>query len=154
MPGSIELTEAALRDKGLGAAAIILNGSGQVLLVKHTYGRLNWELPGGMVERGEGPEAAVLREVREETGLDVELKNLAGYYYEPAEDRFHFVFRCETSGVVLPMPSSSEISECRYWSVDDLPRPISDFTVRRIQDALHGPAFPLPRLVPSREWLE
>lgn len=33
--------------KNVGAAAFIVDGEGRVLLVKHTYGRLNWELPGG-----------------------------------------------------------------------------------------------------------
>ncbi len=37
-----------------------------------------WEFPGGKIERGESPEAAVLREIKEETGLDVELAEFIG----------------------------------------------------------------------------
>jgi 8-oxo-dGTP pyrophosphatase MutT (NUDIX family) len=47
----------------LGAAAVILNDAGHVLLVKHTYGRLNWELPGGGAEAGESIIATAIREV-------------------------------------------------------------------------------------------
>jgi len=50
----------------VGAAAVILNGDGEVLLVHHTYGMLNWELPGGIGERGESPTETAVREVREE----------------------------------------------------------------------------------------
>jgi 8-oxo-dGTP pyrophosphatase MutT (NUDIX family) len=39
----------------VGAAAIITDGEGGVLLVRHIYGRKNWELPGGRVEQGESP---------------------------------------------------------------------------------------------------
>jgi 8-oxo-dGTP pyrophosphatase MutT (NUDIX family) len=37
--------------KGIAAAGVILNSHGHVLLVKHSYGPLNWELPGGAAER-------------------------------------------------------------------------------------------------------
>jgi 8-oxo-dGTP pyrophosphatase MutT (NUDIX family) len=55
----------------VGAAGLITDEEGKVLLVRHTYGRKNWELPGGMVERGESPMEGAVREVQEETGLSV-----------------------------------------------------------------------------------
>jgi 8-oxo-dGTP diphosphatase len=57
-----------MRNRRIGAAAVIVNDEGGVLLVKQTYGRLNWELPGGAGEAGESPDETVLRGVREETG--------------------------------------------------------------------------------------
>lgn len=39
-------------EKKLGAAAAVFDDRGRVLLVKHSYGPLNWELPGGAVESG------------------------------------------------------------------------------------------------------
>ncbi len=51
--------------KRLGAASVILNNQGWVLLVKHSYGRLNWELPGGVAEVDESIVETALREVRE-----------------------------------------------------------------------------------------
>jgi 8-oxo-dGTP pyrophosphatase MutT (NUDIX family) len=139
----------------IGAAAVILDVDGRVLLVKQTYGPLNWELPGGVGEAGESPDDTVLREVLEETGLAVAVLHMTGYYYDAAADFLHFVFRCEISdGDPVPRADLTEVSECRYWPRSALPRPISDFTVRRIEGAVAGIKFGLPSRVGPRVWLE
>ena len=53
-----------------GVSIIITNIAGDVLLLKHSYGPSVWALPGGGLGRGEDPEAAARREVREELGVD------------------------------------------------------------------------------------
>jgi hypothetical protein len=52
------------------------------------------------------------------------------------------------------MPSSEEISDCAYWNTQELPRPMSDVTIRRIRDALaeKGPSVVVE--VPALNWLE
>lgn len=56
----------------VGTAALIWDDGGRVLVARHTYRRgPPWGLLGGWVQRGEDPAAAVVREVREETALDV-----------------------------------------------------------------------------------
>ncbi len=121
--------------------------------MRHTYGRCNWELPGGASEQDESIVETAVREVVEETGLRVEPDALSGVYYTADTDAHHFVFRCSVIEGE-PVPSSPEISDCAYWLLDDLPRPISDFTVRRIEDAASTRAFPLPAVVPARVWLD
>ena len=79
----------------MGAAAVILNAQGEVLLVRHTYGKCNWEIPGGGAEAGESPVDTAIREVREETGLCVTARHMTGYYHDRDGGGTHFVFRCE-----------------------------------------------------------
>lgn len=137
----------------LGAAAVVLDSAGRVLLVKHTYGRLNWELPGGRAHDQESAEETALRELFEETGMTALASRLTGIYYEPEIDMHHFVFVCRATGSNEPKPADTEISECAYWPIEALPRPISDFTIRRIEDALNQTPISLV-IVPIRHWLE
>jgi 8-oxo-dGTP diphosphatase len=63
-----------------------------IVLVERRYEPLGYALPGGFVEVGETLEKAVLREVKEETGLDAQIVKLLGVYSEPNRDpRFHVV---------------------------------------------------------------
>jgi 8-oxo-dGTP diphosphatase len=141
-------------ERRLGAAAVILDADGRVLLVRHTYGRLNWELPGGASEPGESIVDTALRELREETGLQGHAERLTGIYYDAEYDAHHFVFRCRVADPKLATATSAEISACDYWAPAALPRPISDFTIRRITDALGDRAGALPTAITARAWLE
>jgi 8-oxo-dGTP diphosphatase len=63
-----------------------------IVLIERRYEPLGYALPGGFVEVGETVEKAVLREVKEETGLDAQIVKLLGVYSEPNRDpRFHVV---------------------------------------------------------------
>ena len=61
---------------------------GQILLVKRKNSpfKNKWALPGGFVEYGETTEAAIQREILEETGLKTKIKNLSGVYSDPNRD--------------------------------------------------------------------
>ena len=143
-----------MESKRLGAAAILLNHEGHVLLVKQSYGHLNWELPGGGAEWGESIVETALREVREETGVLVAAERTTGVYYEPATDFLHFVFLCRRIGSETEFQFDAEVTECAYWSPQALPRPISDFTIRRIEEALAETNQWLPTTIGPRQWLK
>src|SRR2546428_7972306 len=81
----------------VGVGAVVIDGS-RVLLVKRANEPLKgeWSLPGGAVEIGETLEAAIRREVREETGLDVEVGPIVDVLdrirYDPdGRIKFHYV---------------------------------------------------------------
>jgi ADP-ribose pyrophosphatase YjhB (NUDIX family) len=101
------------------AAAVIFDQDENILLVKTTYQRVYpWGLPGGSLEYGEHPEDAVVREVREETGLNIDIEKLLLIdAWRP--DRIGLYYLCKIKdGMFHP---SDEVSEFDYFSVDDLP---------------------------------
>ena len=66
-----------------GGSAIVEDDRGRILLQRRADSG-NWSLPGGVMEIGESIGDAVVREVREETGLDVELTGVVGLFTDPA----------------------------------------------------------------------
>lgn len=139
--------------KQISAGAVIFNDQGEVLLVHHTYGVKNWEIPGGGGEPNESPDETAVREVLEETGLRVKAVAATGWYYDESVDKMGGVFLCEVLDGSL-VADGQEISECRYWPVGALPRPMSDWTELRIRDAISGIRLPLPTRIQARAWLE
>ena len=78
----------------LAVDAVIIRKNGNIVLVKRRKPPYEgyWALPGGFVKYGETVEDAIKREVKEETGLDVEIKGLIGVYSKPNRDpRGHVV---------------------------------------------------------------
>lgn len=66
----------------VAVTAVVTDGSGNILLQRRTDNDL-WGLPGGGMELGESVGQAVVRETKEETGLDVEPTGLVGIYSDP-----------------------------------------------------------------------
>ena len=75
------------------------------------------------------------REAREEVGLELDDMRLTGVYWEPSADAHDFVFRARAAGQPR-VADENEITEVGWFSRDALPRPVSDFTVRRVDEAL------------------
>jgi 8-oxo-dGTP diphosphatase len=99
-----------------------------IVLVKRRFPPWGWALPGGFVEYGESVETAAVREAREETGLDVELKGLVGVYSDPRRDpRKHtistvFWGECGLSQV----PSAGDdAAEALFFRPEELPEPLA-----------------------------
>ncbi len=91
----------------LVVAVALVDGDGRVLLAQRPAGKMMaglWEFPGGKVQPGEAPEAALIRELKEELGIDVSEACLAPLTFASHRyERFH-----------LLMP----LYVCRRWNGD------------------------------------
>lgn len=114
----------------------VLVRDGRVLLSKrkHPPHAGLWDLPGGFLESGEHPEAGVLREVREETGLDARVVRLAGIamgrYGEL--DTLNLVYELAAEGEADARDDSLEM---RWFPLDALPE-MAFAHERRLLDAV------------------
>jgi len=106
----------------VGSNCVIEREDGAILLVRQVY-RQRWGLPGGLLERGEAPAAAVVREVEEEVGLTVELVGEPAVVVAAVARRVDVVYRAKPSGPVpdLLAPCSPAISAVRWHQPDALP---------------------------------
>jgi 8-oxo-dGTP diphosphatase len=103
------------------AVASVIQRSGQVLMIRRAndpgYGL--WSMPGGYVDRGEVAEEAAAREVREETGLEVEIERLIGLFSEAGQPVMVAAFLAREVGGVLK--AGDEALEVGFFDVQDLP---------------------------------
>jgi 8-oxo-dGTP diphosphatase len=137
----------------IGAFALIFDEHNHVLL-SHRRDLDVWNLPGGGVEHGELPTEAVVRETKEETGLDVAVERLVGVYGKENEDDFVFAFVCQVVGGQLSV--TDEADESKYFEVKNIPFNTSPKQVERIRDAINGNAQPVFRRQkgpPTRDFL-
>ncbi len=91
---------------------MVVNAADELLLVKPLFPPRRWGLPGGKVGKRETPHAAAVREVREETGIEVEVE--ACILVDARRGRTtDFIFRCRPLGGTL-RPQPEEIGEVRW----------------------------------------
>ena len=117
----------------IGSFAVIFDSENRILLC-HRRDIDAWNLPGGVVESGELPTEAVIRETLEETGLNIEIERLAGIYGKADKDEFVFSFVARVVGGKIG--STDEADECIYFSLDKFPENTLSKHVERVEDAI------------------
>jgi 8-oxo-dGTP diphosphatase len=122
----------------VSVAAAIVDESGQLLAVRRRDNG-HWEPPGGILELDETIQAGLVREVREETGLEVEPQALSGVYKNMRRGIVALVFRCR---IIHGEPGPTREAEQVSWlSSDEISNLMDEAYATRLLDALRpGPA--------------
>jgi 8-oxo-dGTP pyrophosphatase MutT (NUDIX family) len=112
------------------ASAVVADADGRILVARRRDNDL-WTIPGGAMEPGETIAATAVREVKEETGIDVEVVGLVGLYSDPrhvveysdgeVRQQFSICFACTpTSGVTATSEETSEVEWVDPDSLDEV----------------------------------
>jgi ADP-ribose pyrophosphatase YjhB (NUDIX family) len=138
----------------VGCSATIFDGTHERILLTRRTDNSRWCLPGGAVEAGESVEETCIREVREETGLEVRVIRLIGVYSSPHRiveyadgNRWQFIslsFEAEVIGGELGL--SDETSEFGYYAPDEIKQmDVMESHLQRIDDVLVAQSTPFIR---------
>lgn len=134
----LRLHRLVLRPHILGVRCLVEH-EGRVLLIRNPYGPMKWDLPGGGVRRGERPEEAALREVREEVGLALSglrpLGRSAGTEYYDRDTVICYYARAASP---VLKPRRAEVYEEGWFEWGRLPEPLSREAAKFIE--LYNPA--------------
>ena len=121
------------------AGALVVR-DGRVMLVRRAFEPFAgwWDVPGGFMDAGEHPIDAVKRELKEETGLEIEPTRLVGVYMDmygdgpDADDTMNLYYECEVVGGELrPGDDALEIG---WFGPDDLPADVAFANGRAVLD--------------------
>lgn len=123
---------------------VFRNSAGEVLLAETTY-KQDWELPGGVVERGETPRDGARREVLEEIGLEAALAQPAVVDWMPPhmgwDDAVEYLFDGGTLSddvAASLLPTDREIRSIHWVPRTELPERVTPLSARRIELVLDG----------------
>jgi 8-oxo-dGTP diphosphatase len=126
------------RNPAVGAAALVADAEGRVLLVRraHGLGKGKWSVPAGFVEYGEDVRDAAARELFEETGLEAEIGPVAfvaSNFHDPGKLTVGVWFRATVTGGRLVAGDDADAAQ--FFDLDDLP-PLAFDTDRALFDLL------------------
>ena len=107
--------------KSIRVVAAVLIQGGRLFATQRGYGEWKdwWELPGGKVEPGEQPEAALQREIREELATEIEVGKLLTTV-EHDYPQFHLTMHCYACTVTQGQLSLLEHEDARWLAADEL----------------------------------
>ena len=119
----------------VSATAIIVNDDRRVLLLEHVLRPgSGWALPGGFLNAGEQPADALIREIREETGLALE--NVKAHFTRTDRRHIEIFFTADPVGEATV--NSREIMDLKWFTLEELPTGMSGTQKRLIAEVLNG----------------
>ena len=117
--------------------AVIVDAQGRVLLLQHHFRPgSGWGIPGGFMQPGEQPEAALRRELREELGVEIEQLALAFARALERYQQIELIFRCTVRGEL--QLRQLEVAHAVWFALDELPAGLSADQRQLIHRALQG----------------
>lgn len=117
------------------AGALVFDDKDRILLLEHVFRPdSRWGIPGGFLNKGEQPEVALRRELREEVALEVTDVEFLFARTLPRPRQVEIYFVCKPDGD--PVPSSFEIMKAAWFTTDNLPPDLSQDQRRIIKRAL------------------
>ncbi|MEE1818304.1 NUDIX domain-containing protein [Streptomyces sp. SP18ES09] len=119
----------------VSVAGAVVREDGRLLAIRRADNG-TWELPGGVLELTEAPEAGVAREVLEETGIQVEVDELTGVYKNTTRGIVALVFRCKPSGGTER--TSDESTAVDWLTPAEIEERMSEVYAIRLLDAVDG----------------
>jgi 8-oxo-dGTP diphosphatase len=102
--------------KLVGSGLIKKDGKYLLINAKRGAAKTLWNNPGGHMDDGETIEETARREIKEETGYDIEIKKLIGTYTRKVKK---YVFECEIISGSLNIPED-EIADAKWFTVDEV----------------------------------
>jgi 8-oxo-dGTP diphosphatase len=126
----------------VSVSGVIPDDHGRGLLIRRRDNQ-HWEPPGGVLELGETIQDGLRREIREETGLDIEPDALTGVYKNMPRGIIALVFRCKITGGQLK--TNSEVSAFRWADESAVRELASEAYATRLLDALRLDTTPAIR---------
>ena len=119
----------------VSVAALVTNDEGEILLVNSPW--RGWEYPGGLIEPGESFEAALKREVREESGIEIEITGFVGICKNVEKDIVNIDFTARKIGGCLA--TSEESTEVGWFTAEKAMEMITfPLTKKRLANMLSG----------------
>jgi len=106
------------------AAVLITNHQNEILIVQQAYGKKFYAFPGGVVDPGETPPVAAMREAKEEVGVEVVLNHIIGTYLLKGggwPDIFATVYTGQIIEGTPSTPDPNEISSVAWYEPDQVP---------------------------------
>ncbi len=105
---------------------MIIEIGGRIVLIERKNYPPGWAIPGGFVDMGETVEAAAIREMREETSLEVELTDLLGVYSRPDRDPRGHTISLVYVGRARGTPRADDDAKAAgLFTLDALPSPLA-----------------------------
>jgi ADP-ribose pyrophosphatase YjhB (NUDIX family) len=120
------------------AGAVVCDERGRVLLLRHVLRKgSGWGIPGGFLKSGEQPEDAIRRELREETGLELDSVEMVFVRALGGVRQIEIIFRAAMrSDALARVEKSFEIDRAEWFARDSLPRSLGEDQRRLISRAL------------------